>query len=177
MKVINKSIKEIESLREKISVKGYTKSFILKTKIELRNLTTRLDMLNNKLLIYAREGILEGVKECVEAGAVIHMENDTVLKLSAENGHLKVILYLTEVGVNINYGTILIFGAKNNHLNIVQYSFMKSTLDDINKTFIEATQYGHLEIVRYLIEKYRHNCNVYNPYGYCINVAVKYGHI
>lgn len=96
----------------------------------------------------ARYGHLDIVQYVVENGVDIHTHNDQAVFSAAENGHLDIFKYLHENGADIRANK--------------------------DKALHSAVEKGHLHIVRYLFEQ---DQNWSSAFDYCVFLAIKFGHI
>ena len=78
---------------------------------------------NDSLIKASRDGNLEGVIVCLEAGADIHAEDDEALRWASENGHLDVVRCLLEAGANVHAENdkALYRAIQRNHFEIAEY--------------------------------------------------------
>ena len=116
--------------------------------------------LNTMLRNMADHGNVKGVIMFEKLGGDIHEAGNFPLILASHNGHLDVVKYLVEHGVNIKtLNESLHLAARNGHLNIVKYliengadvnSASRHTLED-NYALLVAAKNGHLNIVKYLV--------------------------
>ena len=121
--------------------------------------------MDNKLLIAAKHGDLENLKDLIDKGANINCSNDegfTPLITSSNQGHLDIVNELLKYDVNINAKTIgwsaLTFAAQCAHLKIVRALLNKNAfinITDHQKTtpLMHACYYGHLEIIKELLDR------------------------
>jgi hypothetical protein len=72
-------------------------------------------------------GDIEVIKELIESGADIHVDNGYALRYASYYGHLEIVKYLVEQGADIH------------------------AMDDDALRW--ASYYGHLEVVKYLVEQ------------------------
>ena len=106
----------------------------------------------------AQYGYLAALEKLVETGKVdLHKENDRVLRLAVENGHLPVAEFLIPKGMNIRArdNALVRSAAKNGHQAVVAYLIMKGANIHArdNEAVRQAAQHGHLSVVKFLEEK------------------------
>ena len=116
------------------------------------------------LILAAREGNLQKVRDLVTNGALIDQSNDdekhTPMHDAAANGHLDVIRYLVEAGADMEredyFGsTPLIRAAQQGHTNVVEYLLdMHAKESSYGETaMLQASSNGHLAVVQLLVER------------------------
>jgi len=92
---------------------------------------------------------LQVIKQLVEDGANIHVDNDWPLIWAAGNGYLDIVEFLVEKGANIHADTdyALRIAARNGYLDIV--ILLLNTDENLRKyddeSLLWATENGHLE--------------------------------
>jgi ankyrin repeat protein len=100
---------------------------------------------------------LEIIKKLIKEGADIHIDDDYVLRLAAESGHLDVVKYLIKNGADIHARDDYALGwaVSNDYLDVVKYLIKNGA--DIHARDDCALRYaasnGHLSVVKYLVEK------------------------
>ena len=110
--------------------------------------------LNNLFIEAVLLGMLPTVKQLVEAGANVRVDDDHALRWAASHGHLEIVKYLVRVGANVRADNdyALQLAAEYGNLEIVKY--LVSVGADARAhgvIFINAAGNGHLEIVKYLV--------------------------
>ena len=77
------------------------------------------------------------------------------LSVAAENGHLNIVKYLVEQGIDFQEEDALVYAVRNGHLDIVKYLVEKGSDIHINneEPLREASKRGYLNIVKYLVER------------------------
>jgi len=101
---------------------------------------------------------LQVIRELVDQGANIHVENDYALTWAAKNGYLDIVKYLVSKGADVNCSAIL-HAARQGHLSIVTYliecgvtSALKAkALGWVNSGSISPQM--KLQMVKYLVEQ------------------------
>ena len=80
-----------------------------------------------------------------------------ILRISAENGHVDILGYLVENGVDFqtNNNNAVRLASRNGHLEVVKYLVERGAdfRDDDNDVIKMASMNGHLDIVEYLTDK------------------------
>ena len=94
------------------------------------------------------------IKELIEQGADIHVDNDFAFRFASEFGHLETVKFLVEQGANIhaNNDSALRTASLNGHLEIVKY-LVEQGADihvDNDEAIIWASKYGYIDIVEFL---------------------------
>lgn len=122
--------------------------------------------LENEFLLFAENGELDKVKECVENGADIHTRDGVAIKLASREKHFEVVKYLIENGADIEHTTVIFdFMVHLGNLENVKYFVEKGK--KIDKDDIRIASYiGKLEVVKYFVEQ-----------GADIDIAIKYANI
>jgi len=69
----------------------------------------------------SRNGHLPVIKFLAEKGVDIHVYNDIALTCACKNGHLSVVQYLVENGANVHLYYTLIYAVEGEHLPVVKY--------------------------------------------------------
>ncbi|KAJ7049850.1 ankyrin repeat-containing domain protein [Mycena amicta] len=92
----------------------------------------------------AEQGHLDIVRYVVEKG--VEVNGGDALRYAAEKGHVEIVCFLVDKGADVKQGYPLPYAAAKGHLEIVRILVEKGA--DIN----QAAK-GHLEIVRILVEK------------------------
>lgn len=108
-----------------------------------------------ELIIAARTGNLEKLKDLVSNGANIYAESNNAWSGAASNGHLEVIKYLISQGydIHIDNDNAIKTAAHDGHLDIVKYIIEKGVSDKIKKNLLLLAAYkGHIKIIKYLVE-------------------------
>ena len=115
------------------------------------------DKINKEFIKAVKNGDLVLVKSLLNQGADINSydDNDYVLKISAEKGHLEVVEYLVEHGVDIHTknNQALIFASIKGHLDVVKYLVEKGAdIHALNDYALKlASFHGYLEIVKFFL--------------------------
>ena len=128
-----------------------------------------------KLIEASRVGDLVLVKSLLKEDFSIHA-NEEALRNSAYNGHLEVVKYLIENGVDIHARNdyALRLASYNGHIEMVKYLVEKGA--DIHASNDEALRWStlqvHLEIVKYLIKK---GANIHARNDEILKTAIKNG--
>ncbi|PVZ99361.1 hypothetical protein BB558_004622, partial [Smittium angustum] len=115
-----------------------------------------INSIRNVLSTVSRNPSLPIVKYLVENGADIHADNDSALRMAAQNGRLGFFKYLVENGADIhaNNDEALILACKNGHLSIVKYlacNGVDISAND-NQALRSACGKGYMEIVKFLVQ-------------------------
>lgn len=117
---------------------------------------------NRSVIIAASQGNCEIVEYLCDNGYEVHLENDAALEyddaldMAAINGHLNVVMFLHEYGININgmYHQPLISACAHGHFHIVKY-LIENGADYkicIQRCLYIAVINHHFNISEYLIE-------------------------
>lgn len=128
-----------------------------KAKIQIKLIEKELEIYNERLIACAKEGLLEGIIQCINLGANLKTNSNAAIKWSARNGHLKTVRFLTEKGADIRAQNdyALRWSAQNGHLEVVKYLVEQGA--NIHARDDAALRYsamnGHLEVVKLLLEK------------------------
>jgi ankyrin repeat protein len=109
-----------------------------------------------KLCSEAHFGDLKLVKSLVEKGIDVHIENDYLFRYACQNGHLEIVKFVTDMGVDIsNLNTGFCWASQMGRFKIVKFLFEKGA--DIHAEDDYAIRFtpeqGHFEIVKFLLEK------------------------
>jgi len=100
---------------------------------------------------------LKTIKELVEDGADIHVNNDFILRMASTNGYLDIVKYLISQGANIHSSNdyVLCCASYRGHLDVVKCLIEHGA--DIHArndlALVWASMSGHIEIVKYLVEQ------------------------
>lgn len=110
-------------------------------------------ILNEMLIIMAREGSIKGVEMILNKGSNISTNYNNPIRWAIFKGNIKMVKYLFSKGVSIKHLSdgILIQTAKDGYYDVIKYLFehgVKITSNVLN----EASRYGHIKIVKYLCE-------------------------
>ncbi len=110
---------------------------------------------NKALVKAAGNGNLAVVRDLVDQGADIHVEDDLALCHSAIGGHLLVVQYLVEHGANVHAddGMIFIYCVHHGHLPVVRY-LVEQGADvhvDGDEALHQSVGIGRLPLLQYLI--------------------------
>jgi ankyrin repeat protein len=97
----------------------------------------------------AMNGHLDVVKYLCEQGVDIHAKNNLAVRYAAMNGHLEVVQYLVEQGADIDEAVR--YAVEKGHLDVVQYLVEQGA--DIDEAVRYAVEKGHLDVVQYLVEQ------------------------
>lgn len=96
------------------------------------------------------------LKELVDDGANIHVDNDYSMELAATVGNLEIVKYLMRLGVSVHTrnDAALRFASGNGHLEIVKYLICKgaNVRALIDSAIVRASGNGHGEIVGVLLD-------------------------
>ena len=102
---------------------------------------------------------------------------ESFLKKAAKHGHLEIVKYLVEHGVDIHTQTdyALRFATEKGHLGIVKYLIENGADIHANNDFALrwAAFDGYLEIVKYLVE---HGADIHAANDSALKGAAEYGH-
>jgi hypothetical protein len=125
----------------------------------------------------AQYGYLGALEKLLATGQVdLHKENDRVLRLAVENGHLPVAEFLIPKGMNIHArdNALIRSAAKNGHQAIVAYLIMKGANIQArdNEAVRFAAQHGHLSVVKFLAEK---GADIHARNGEALRLAARRG--
>lgn len=120
--------------------------------IKQYNLINKTDNMNDLLVTAAEAGELNVVIYASKWAGMHHW----AAKMASKHGHLEIVKYLVEKGVDIHDDTeaLLFYAADNGHLEIVKYLVEKGA--DIHvyedEAFRWASRNGYYDIVKYLVE-------------------------
>ena len=92
-------------------------------------MASKLSMLNEALIVAAKNGDLQTVVSVIDMGADIHFNNDDALDSASSSGHLHIVQYLLGRGANIH----------------------TDSMDYHNCALSSAAEYGHLHVVKYFV--------------------------
>jgi len=113
---------------------------------------------NRKLHDACRSGNLETVVLLVSRGVNIHANNDYVMLVASEHGHLEVVKYLVfkcSANIHAHNDAAVRVASQRGRLDVVKYLVFQGAdihaEDDYAVRF--ASQRGHLDVVRYLVSK------------------------
>lgn len=118
--------------------------------LDIYNKIIKYSCINNALRLCAEEGHLKVVEYLIEVGADIHTGYDHALRFSSENGYLEIVKYLVENGAN-NFNEALKWSARNGHLDVVKY-LVEVDANDFDEALIFSARNGKFKIVKYFIE-------------------------
>lgn len=119
-----------------------------------------------------KNSIINGnLEEIINSGFDFQKNNKLIFRVSSSYGHLHIIKYLIDLGINPNLDRLLFFAIDGNHLDIVTYLVSKGA--DIHAVYVihQAIRKGHLDIARYLIE------NGADINTIALYTAARYGHL
>nr|WBF70235.1 ankyrin repeat protein [Megavirus caiporensis] len=126
--------------------------------------------LNEQLKDAVLKGDLDQVKELVENGADINIDNNIAIKNASSNGFLDIVEYLVKNGANIHADNdyAVRHALTNNHLNVAEYlvSVGANIHASGNYALRWASDYGLFEIVKYIVEHGAIYYVVYDCYHY-----------
>ena len=112
----------------------------------------------------------------IKNGAKAHVNDDCVLRYSAQEGHFYIVKYLIENGANIHAidDSALRCSAARGRLDIVKYLVENGANihADNDSALIYSATNGHLDLVKYLIEK---DMNANNKYA--LRYSAANGHL
>jgi ankyrin repeat protein len=91
---------------------------------------------------------------------------------AVRKGHLRVVKFLAEKGIDIHTNNPLIWAASSGHLEVVKYLVEKGL--DIHMPLKWASQFGHLEVVKFLVEK---GADIHADHELSLRWASAEGHI
>jgi len=121
---------------------------------------------------------LQVIKQLVEDGANIHVDNDWPLIWAAGNGYLDIVEFLVEKGANIHIynDEPLKLAAENNHVDVVKFLLDKGANVYANDNYVLewAAERGYLDIIQFLANK---GLNVYVNNNKALKVAADNGHL
>jgi len=124
-----------------------------------------------------REINLEVIKELVNEGVNVHVNNDCALRFASENGHVEIVKFLVSKGANVNACNDypLQSAANNGHLEIVKFLVSEgANVHSGNYCALRfASENGHLEIVKFLVSV---GANVHSENDVALRWAVLNGH-
>jgi hypothetical protein len=129
------------------------------------------------LIIFASAGELALTIWCLNKGVKINTKNDALISASIL-GHLEVVKYLVEKGVDVNTqsSAALRFASQYGKLEVVKYLLENGA--DIHsrndEALILASQNGHLDVVRYLVEN---GADVHAQTDAALSWAVEFGYL
>ncbi|MFP3032786.1 MAG: ankyrin repeat domain-containing protein, partial [Wolbachia sp.] len=112
--------------------------------------------LDQGLLINARNGNLDKVKDLIAQGANLETKDNTPLHNACSNGHLKVVEYLIEKGASLKAKnkdgkTPLDLAIQKGHKDIVQT--IKQIQSDLNEKLLSAVKNGDLNKIEDLVSQ------------------------
>ena len=117
--------------------------------------------INESLILSAKYNKLEVVKFLINNGADIHVDNEYILRYSAQTGHTEIVKYLIENGANIHIDDdyALRCSALYSHLEIVRYLVENgANIHAVGDCALRwSAMKGHFEIVKYLVENGANN--------------------
>lgn len=158
----------------------YTSLIILIEELKDFNFELPLYADTKKILIWAtNHGHLEIVKYLVEHLNVdLHMQNDYVLRGSAQAGHTDIVRYALSRGADIHVHDdyALRFSADQGHLEVVKL-LVENGADihvENDSPLRWASEEGHFEIFKYLVE---HGANIYAEKSHALRWASFKGHM
>lgn len=128
---------------------------------------------NKELIIKTRNGDINGIVKCINNGANIHTNNDTVLYEAVVNEKYNIIDYLftLEPQSKFNCNKAFIYSAKNGYLEI--FNLLRHGGESLaklnNHTFYDYTTKSKREIIMILlVNKINIQTNIYFIYRHCL---------
>lgn len=119
---------------------------------------------------------LDTFKMFIQHGANIHIKEGLPLRWAAENGHLDIVRYLTDLNVNthvgnkldihIRDGCALKWASRNGHSKIVEHLIHHNANVHVDEDcpLRWSSEYGHFDVVECLV-KHKANVNAMNNYS------------
>jgi ankyrin repeat protein len=146
--------------------------------IELKGLAELYPELSKFHLIFAiARNSVDDVRELLEKGANVHINNDYTLRWASRDGHLEIVKLLIEKGADVHAkdDEAIRIASEVGHLKIVQLLLENGA--DVHArsdyALCKASKNGHLEIVKLLMEN---GAKVNARDDYAFKVASEMGH-
>ncbi|QHP90278.1 hypothetical protein EXE55_04600 [Burkholderia glumae] len=144
-------------IREKIVIKNTIQTWnYLHSSMRAKDPSFASD-LDRRLPIAVKKGNLSRVKELIEHGADLHVDDDGPLVLAIRHGYLQIADYLISVGANVeahDHFPILFCAMEGNLPTLRTLAEYRADIHaNSEQALRKAASKGHLPIVRFLVER------------------------